>query len=586
MTRHIIYIIYTLLLTTYLGYPQKVEVDAPREVEVGRPFTVTYLIGGNVGGQLSIAQQPSHTGLELLYGPTYGESRSVSLIGDKVTASVHRSYTYTFLASATGSFSVSGFSVELSDGRTINAPSWKLQALAQPKASTTQGHSTTSRQYHYLALVGKRSVYEQEAIPITYKLYAQSSFNFVDTQAPVYDGFISYSLKDRGPTQIMREEYKGQLYNTVEVYKELLYPQKSGRLEIPRNRTTIQIPLEVDDSPFLGQLEDRTLATQPIIIEVKPLPQANKPQDFSGAVGEFVIQSSLSTKTPKTNEAFTLRYVLQGSGNLKMAQLPQLVFPEELEVYPPTDHTEEISQSSDLIITRTIEYSVIPRSVGRYTLPAFSLSYFDPKTAQYKRLQTAVVDIVVAQGKVVEDEGLVVGTSQGSEDNSAYLLSYRMGTSVPLGLGFVTSVWYPLCYLLIALLGLGGYLCGRKLIEERADVWGYAALRANSEASKRLRLAYKYCKEGNQDAFYEEALRAMWEYVGARLMLPSSELSRARVAELLSERGIASEEVAKWKQTMDDIEYARFAPTSSQSNPHTLYDRAVEIIAHIESHIQ
>lgn len=580
-----LYTIYALLLTSLGLYAQKIEVEAPQEVEVGRPFSITFVVKGLNNSKVSISEPPSHKGLELLYGPATSQSRSISYVNGQVTSASALSYTYTFLAGNKGNFTIGGFALELTDGSTLKAPTKSIQALSATRSQTNSYRDTASKQYHYLAIVGKRSVYEQEALPITYKLYAQTSFNLVDAKAPIYDGFISYNLKGSGATQIMREEYKGQLYNTVEMYKELIYPQKSGHLEIPSNKTTIQVPLEVDDNPFLGQLIDRTLATQPVIIEVKPLPRDNKPEDFSGAVGQFSVNRSISTQAPKTNEAFTLKLVLKGSGNLKMARLPQLTFPSGLEVYPPSDQTEDSQQGSTVTTTRTIEYSIIPRETGRYTLPPLAFSYFDPKTEQYKSIHARGEDISVGLGKILEDDKAVVVAVANSQP-SAHLLSYQRGTSSPHGLGFVSSWFYPFCYVLIAFVAFILGLFGKAQLTRRADIWKYGASQANSVARKRLKLAHKYCKDGNEEAFYEEALRAMWEYVGSKLMIPSSELSRAKVAELLTQRGIDAEQVLEWTQTMDNIEFARFAPSTQNNTPLALYERAVYIISHIESHIQ
>lgn len=584
--RKALYATSALLLSTLGLLAQKIEVEAPNDVEAGRPFNISYVVKGLGNTKASIMGQLSHTGLELLYGPATSRSSSISYVNGQVSASSTLSYTYTLLASSKGSYNIGGFSLELSDGRTLKAPTKTIQAYAGARTQATNAHGASpSRQYHYLAIVGKRSVYEQEPLPITYKLYAQSSFNLVDTKAPVYDGFISHNLKASGATQIMREEYNGQLYNTVEMYKELIYPQKSGRLEIPANKATIQIPLEVDDNPFLGHLIDRTLSTQPLRIEVKPLPEQNKPAEFSGAVGQFTITRSISTQAAKTNEAFSLKLILKGSGNLKMARLPQLNFPSGLEVYPPTDQTEDSQQGSSVTTMRIIEYSIIPRETGRYTLPSVTFAYFDPKTAQYESLQAPGEEIEVSLGKVFDDDAAVVPSATADSQAPPHLLSYHRGTSAPYGLGFASSWLYPLCYGLLILIAWLLGLLGRRELARRADIWGYGANRASSVASKRLKLALRYCKEGKDEAFYEEALRAMWEYVGSKLMLPSSELSRANVQTHLLERGIAQEQVQEWRQTMDDIEFARFAPSSSDSRPSTLYDRAARVIAHIESNI-
>lgn len=578
------YILYLLLPIGALQ-AQQIQVEAPSEVEAGRPFSVSYVIKDIGVDRLSVAEQPSHSGLELLYGPATSRSSSVNIVNGRVSSSSSISYTYTFLASTKGTFSISGFSLVL-DGKKITARTSKIQSVQVTRSSSSSGGLLSAvKQYHYIASVSKRSVYEQEALPVTYKLYAQSSINLVDTKAPVYDGFISHNLKADAPRQIMREEYRGALYNTVEMYKELIYPQKSGQLEIPTNKMTIQVPLEMEDDPFLGQLVDKTLSTQPIIIQVKPLPETNKPANFSGAVGQFTVSQELSSKALKTNEAFTVKYVFKGSGNLKMAKIPQLTFPRELEVYPPSDQTKDEQTSSDVVTTtRTIEYSIIPRQTGRYTLPSLNLSYFDPKAEQYRSIETTPTEVEVTLGRILDNVSEVVNPSQVLEN--AYSLSCELGSSEPDGWGFVASWFYLLSYVI---LGLIAFVLGSLIKREmgrRADFWGYGASRAKSVATKRLKLAERYAAQGKDNEFYEEVLRAMWDYVARKLKLQGASLNRAAVADLLKERGISDEKVVDWVQIMDDVEFARFAPGREELKPQTVYNKAVDIIAHIEAHIQ
>lgn len=585
MMRRTIFYFMCLILICARVSAQQIQVEVPDEVEAGRPFSISYVVKDTDRDDIKIGEQPSFSGLELLYGPATSKSSSVRIINGRVSSSSSITYTYTLLSSSKGSFTISGFSL-LIGGKTVVAPSRRIQALEVARQqSANTGYSISNKQYHYIASVGKRSVYEQEALPITYKLYAQSSINLVDTKAPVYDGFISHNLKTDNARSIMREEYQGSLYNTVEMYKELIYPQRTGRLKIPVNQITIQVPLEVDDDPFLGQLIDKTLSTKSIEIEVKPLPEEGKPQSFSGAVGDFSVSMSIDTDAPKTNEAFTMRYILKGYGNLKMARLSEVVFPKELDVYPPADHTKEAESASGILeTTRILEYSVIPRHTGEYTLPSLSFSYFDPKLAQYRTIQTEPKTISVGMGKNIERNEEVI-SSHDTSDRMTYSFDYNIGTTEPWGLSYVLGWLYPLSYIVIAfVMFILGFWIKRELAL-RSDVWGYGASRANAVAQKRLRVARKYSEEGRDNEFYEEALNAMWEYVGSKLKLPSSELNRTKVVELLEAHGLSSERISEWKRIMDDIEFARFAPSRDDLQPMVLYQKAADIIAYIEKSI-
>ena len=88
---------------------------------------------------------------------------------------------------------------------------------------------------------------------------------------------------------------------------------------------------------------------------------------------------------------------------------------------------------------------------------------------------------------------------------------------------------------------------------------------------------------GERDAFYEETLRALWGYLGDKLRLPGSELSRASVSELLRSRGLDEETIARLTSVIDEVEFARYAP-AKEGDMQALYDTTAEVISAIDTH--
>lgn len=577
--RHIHYLLLLLVLSAGVSLrAQTIEVHAPSEVEQGRPFTITYQIK-NYNGDLRPID-PKSDGLELLYGPARSKQSSVSIYNGQVTSSSDLSFTYTFLAASAGRFSVSGFKLQKEDGDYIPAKACAITALASRSGQASV--SRAAKGYFYRTIVPRTSVYEQEALPVSYRIYAASRFGIIDAKPPIYDGFISQSTEDRSVAQLMREDYQGATYQTADIVKEILFPQRAGALQIPSAEITLQIPIEVDDDPFLGQMMERKLRTSPQTITVKPLPEQGKPEDFSGAVGKFKVKASLSSTEFKTNEAVTLTYQIEGVGNLKIAKIPTLSFTRELEAYDPSDATEQKATDNIVQARRSIQYNVIPRHTGKYELPILRFSFFNPTTQTYESVSTEPITISVTQGRNIERAPSVIQHTTSPSANTPYgLLSTGTGEGLG-GLALVTSWFYPMIYIallfffFIALKWLSHYRA------TRADILGYSASRAKALATKRLRLARKYADAGQANAFYEELVRALWGYMGDKLRLPTSELSRSNVREHLEAHDVDSALTDSWIATIDAVEFARFAPSQGENTLNELYERASDTIMRIE----
>ena len=573
-----------LLLPLSLG-AQTIRVEVPQTVVQGAPFQLSYTYSGSE--DFERVTEPKASGLQVLYGPARQQMSSYQNINGRSSSTSSVSFTFTLLAEHTGNISIPAVTAILGGkrvtvhGATVcvlppdkNAPSARSQGTA--------GTSVTGT-YFFRALPSATVVYEKQAFPIRYKLYATTEFEINSYEAPQYDGFLSEKQADDGRRQLQLETYQGRNYRTVDILSEVLFPQRSGTLTIPSSKIGIRVPVpQASDDPFFGSavLADRTVESAPVTIQVRPLPSEGQPKDFSGAVGSFRMRAELLTKNPKTNESVTIRLTLEGTGNLKQVISPAIAFPQDFEVYDPKETYEEKVSATEVYGKKIIEYFAIPRRTGSVTIPALTFSYFDPKLGRYETLRSQTFSLNVAQGPETasDDRG-----SLRQQEQLLRQLHDTEGVSVPKGLRWATSWSYLLLFPLIALLGLIAYLVIARQRGLRADSLGYKASRASSVATKRLRTAHKLLKAGKRDAFYEEALRALWGYLGDKLRLPVSELSRSSVSEILRTRGLDEETITRLTQVIDEVEFARYAP-AKEGDMQALYDTAAEVIGAIDSH--
>lgn len=568
---------------------QTIQVSAPSEYAVGRPFNITYSVSSSEA--VDVVSNPSLSGLELLYGPAVGTSSSYSNINGRVSTSSRVEVTYTVLANNEGKYVVSGFKLRLGT-KELAAPSTTITIRGgQAGSSSSWGRDEESRgnnlrqegqaQYKYYAQVPRRSVYVQEALPIVYKLQATEQPSINATKPSTYDGFVSLDLLGNSPRQLRVERIGSRDWVTVEVMKELLFAQHAGQLIIPANELPILYVLrDPSGDPFLNQTTERILRTEPLTITVKPLPEREKPQDFSGAVGAFTARYELSSKQWKTNEAVSLKLILEGQGNLKIAKLPKISLPTDVEIYDPVENSNQTYDDGVLRSTRIIEYSLIPRNTGRLTIPSVTLSYFNPNTERYETTSTKSIDIDILPGKMQTSATTIVSSESIQDGKTPYGLKSQLQPSAPFTSTLLRLVLSHLILLVLAFI-VYRLMSRRRL--ERADVLGFAEKRAKSVATKRLTTAYKHLKEHRREAFLEEVLHALWGYLGDKLKLSTSELSRENIKEHLSQRGTDTEVIRNLCTVIDEVEFARFAPSNESMPLDILYEKAVEVITTIET---
>ena len=563
---------------------QVVRVEVPQTVVQGASFQLSYTYSGSE--DFERVTEPKVAGLQVLYGPARQQMSSFQSINGRNSSTSSVSLTYTLMAERTGSITIPAATATIG-GKRVNVHGATVRVLPPdknaPAGRSQSGGATTTGSYFFRALPGATVVYEKQAFPIRYKLYATTEFDINSFEAPQYDGFLSEKQADDGRRQLQLETYQGRNYRTVDILSEVLFPQRSGTLTIPSSKIGIRVPVpQASDDPFFGSavLADRTVESAPVTIQVRPLPTEGQPKDFSGAVGSFRMRAELLTKTPKTNESVTIRLTLEGTGNLKQVISPAIAFPQDFEVYDPKETYEGHVTATNVQGKKVIEYFAIPRRTGSVTVPPLTFSYFDPQKGRYEILRSQSFSLQVAQGKaeVSEEKG-----SLRQQEESLRTLRSDEGTKEITGLRVAKSWGYLLLYPLVVLIGLGIYFILARRRSLRADSLSYHASRASAVATRRLRKARQLLEAGSREPFYEETLRALWGYLGDKLRLPVSELSRATVSELLRGRGLEESTIQGLTEVIDEVEYARYAP-AKEGDMQALYTKTATVISEIDRH--
>ena len=384
--------------------------SAPKSVEVGKRFNLAYEVNSKTDGQPVISEID---GMRILTGPHSSYFTQSSNINGKRTTTQTITYTYIVAIDKEGDVTIPGASVMV-DGKkyTSNPVTIKvLPANQAPTASQQQNTGSaadiTNDRLFILASVNKTKVYEQEALLLTYKVYTDVNLTNLDNPVPELKGFNIHEIELPQPRQFELEHYKGHNYHTLVWRQFVLFPQQTGKIEIPAMDYEAVVAVQVRQSmdPFEMMFNGgpsyvevrKKLKSNKVTIDVEKLP-ADKPADFNGAVGSFTVNSTISTGELKSNEDLTLKVTVTGDGNMKLMGDPIIDFPSEFEVLDPIVTNNYRLTTKGFKGEKVYEYVVTPRTAGTYTLPAVRFAYFNPATGKYMTTESKEHTIEVEKG--------------------------------------------------------------------------------------------------------------------------------------------------------------------------------------------
>lgn len=565
-------------------------------IGVGDLFYIMYEVSNS---DASPEKPSSVPGAKVVYFDRTGSSSSFTSVNGKTTQSFSYTYTLTLRATDEGSFSFGPVSVGGAKSNVVNYSIGKATQPQQPSASQQQQQSAPGRHdsstgpkfigkgdgnLFLKANVSRTSVYEQEALVYTVKLYTSYEvIKFIGaTAAPKFEGFVVEESKDIS-SSLEYETYNGKTYATAIIARYIIFPQMQGKLKILGNTYTVSVDeREYYHDPFWGAMSvakplQLNVTPNDLTIDVKPLPSP-RPANFSGGVGQFSITSTLPSQTFLSNQAASVIYTVNGTGNLKYVKLPDLnaLYPPQLEVYSPTPDVKATVGKTNVSGSAKFDYSFMPLEAGNFRIPDVELVYFNPSTEKYETSTANGYNITVEKGKGSEKSQK---RSNLSFDPQLMPVSGSLSAShVP----YVYSIWYWLIYIIPVIMLIAAVIYYRAYIKANSDLLAVKSRQASKLARKRLRKASVCMKNGDADHFYDEMLVAIWGYVGDKLKLPTSELNRQNVSEILAGKGIGASSVQSLIDLIDECEFAKYAPASAKDNMDKTYDAGVEVINHLE----
>lgn len=509
-----------------------------------------------------------------------GSSQNIQVINGAM--SVSRILSYHYQAVKTGTFTIPAIVVTSSNKKAETDPisievvqsAAGRQQPASPDTRTPAAANEIADDDLFLRVTADtRTVFQNQPLVLTYTLYTRVSVtSFEYTRLPETAGFWVEDFPVGTQPRTSTEVYNGKRYTTAVLKKMALFPMTPGSKTVEPLRLTCNITVRsrsrdiFDDffSSALGRSVRKSIASAPVTVTVKPLPDAGRPDRFSGVVGSYQMTASVDKRNVTTDDAVTYRLTIQGKGNIKTIPEPAVAFPPAFEVYPPSLNEDIDRQGESVSGKKTFEWVIIPRATGTHTIPSVTFPVFDPATASYTLLATDPVSISVKKGS-----GSLTATPSGLSKEEVQLLGQDIRfihTDAPV---FVRSgsgqAVPPLFWIVLVLpqLALGGALTYSRFRGKLETDVAYARnRRAGKAARRRLAAAERVLKSGDQNQFFSETGKAIVNFLGDKLNIPAASIMTEEVRELLKARSVPDDAIEGVVRCLDIGDRQRFSPSS------------------------
>lgn len=593
--------LFALALEAAAAIRVTVSVD-PVRVPVGGNLRLEYTVNTDRADGI---QAPKFGPFELLVGPSVSTFSNYQVVNGRSSSSATTTYTYILSPQKEGNYIIPGATVTV-DGRRYRSQSVRVQVVkanGQTQRNIPSGNGAqpdddmpvktsgpiSGNDLFITTSTNKTEVYEQEPILLTYKVYTQVNLTQMNAKMPDLKGFLTQEVSLPQQKTLVAERYRNHLYKAATWSQYVLFPQQTGNLlipSIPFEGIVTQYDESIDpiDAFFNGGVNAYnvkvTRRTQGVNIHVKPLPKP-QPSDFSGGVGTLRIEAELLTRTPRTNEAATLRVVVSGAGNMKLIKTPPVSFPKSFDTYD-TKVTDETRLTAEGIKGRMVfDYLVVPKATGSFTIPPIELVYFDVNDKAYRTARTAPIAISVAKGKNPDAAEALqqlrrqdIADIQKSKPDAAYRGPW----------------WGSLGYVMTNLALLAAFslifVALRRYYKQLNDLAGRRRRKAGKTARQKLKTAEAFMHKNNREAFYDEVGKALLDYVADRLRMERATLNKPDIALALTQQGVTKDTAQAFVNVLQECEYARYAPADTTHSVNDFFSKALTAIDRVENELK
>lgn len=526
---------------------------------------------------------PQTGGLQLMNGRT-SSSQQTSIINGAAEFSVTQQLIIDAKPPNLGTFTIPSYTFQYK-GQTFRAPAATLSVLERPADA-----EPATDELIFLQTDTPKQLYVGQTTPILLKLYVSenvslSGLNSFDRKA---DGFTISELPD---SQESTETHKGRRYRVL-TWPLTITPIQTGAQDLNFQFTvSAQVPGQINTrrDPFgrqgfgssifddlFGRTERFTVYTEPTQVEVLPLPAADRPVSFTGAIGEFAMQVYTDRQNTQAGEPIMLSVEISGRGNFDRISGPIVPESKDWRSYAPESKFQPRAADNSLRGTKRFDYIIIPNKAGKLEIPAIEFAYFEPETKGYTRLNAPPIPIEVSPS----DQPLRTSTTPKQAPSTRDVVALPLQKELSMEEALLTLNYQPKAnrrgspnpfresrfWLLntasaLVLISLSLWLHRqRRLAEDPAFASQVLAKRAGSEAAKAAK------KADNAEVFYAHAQSAVRLALTARTRNNLRTANGNELATFMQSQGVASQAVDATRQLFAEADALRFAGNAPKTN--------------------
>ena len=531
---------------------------------------------------------PSFDGFSVVGGP----NQSVSNSWINGVRSFSKTYSYFLSPLKKGKYTIGQASIEI-DGDIYKTMPIQVNVTEAVQSSVSPNNpvSFLNDDIELNIEVSKSETYLNEPISVEFKLLFNPKINVTnlgEIDSPEFNNFWSQNIKIPR-LEIKSTSYKGQRYNYVTWKRTLLFPQKSGNLELLPLTLDVTVDVPTNRRDFFGNViytqTSKKVSSKKKNIKVKEFPSEGKPESFNGAVGKFDVSLFSSKSELKATESFQLELKVNGRGNLKLFTLPEIKVPSSLEKYDPEFKEDIKSSMSGMNGQISNTYTIVPQFQGKYPIPAVEFSYFDPEAKKYVTIKTneSIVDVTEGpmNSEYTNNSGLsfnqnntiqTIGqfnyiklSSKFSSINSKKLLDSKLWLYTLLSIPFLIFI---VILLLIKVI--------RKSISD-SDL-----ITKNAEKLARKYLENAKIDISNKESFYSSLDQALFNFFKSKYMIRKEDFSKDKIKSILIKENISRRVINDVIELIESCEIARYTPATTDAMDKD-YEKAVQILTNFEN---
>lgn len=558
---------------------------------LGNPIYYTVEIQGGTGGDVV---PPSSNEIDIQRN-SISTSQSMSIVNGQMSQT--KSLTFIAVPKKEGKVTIPPATVKIGGQvLTTNSVNLTVTKTGTAKAQASGSDIVSGGSEIFIRpVVDKTKLVVGEGATITYKLYYKLNVRQYTSEEDIKPEGFWVERFDVSKLPQVTERYNGSMYHVAVINKIQVFPTRSGRLEVSGYKGTCEALVSdvrrqrgflFDDffaSP--GRMQKLSVAAPAVRFDVAELPEP-KPMSFTGAVGDYKFNASVDKSAVKVGEAVTLKFTVEGEGNINLLPTINPDLPSEFEKYEPKVDVKVNKTTSTVTGYKTTELTVIPRASGRFDVGTVEFSFYHPQKKQYVSLTSPRFEIDVEPDPKAALTS--AGASSEKRDIKKFAADFRyIKTSASsLRLGSSSPLYRAWWFYLLALPPIGAVMfflvLQKREAQMKSDVAFARSVKASPEAKKRLKRAKDLLKQSDQQAFFAELENALVKFIGNRYNTDDHALRKDEIKALLVSKQVAPDLIDKLMRILEKSEFYRYAPAKeTQDDLTTLYDDATHIISEL-----